>query len=304
MTIKEASKLWDLSERRIRKLAQEGRIVGAIKTGGIWHIPLNANKPIDKRFKTDFKYILNLTEKDFIELDNKLNLLNSKRPLSKDLIEMLRDSDILDWTYNSNAIEGNSLTLKETKVVLEGITIGGKSVIEHLEVINHRDVIYYLEELIKNKNSLKGHDIKTIHNLILKGIDDKNAGVYRNKNVLISGATSKPCDYIKVSEGIERLMNLYPTWSNLHPIVRSTLLHGEFVFIHPFIDGNGRTARLLMNFEVMKCGFVPIIITKEKRIKYYEALDKAMTSRDYTDFVKLIIEEELKNLDKYLEVLN
>lgn len=102
---------------------------------------------------------------------------------------------------------------------------------------------------------------------------------------------------------MEQLIYKYQTWDNYHPLIRSALLHGEFVFIHPFIDGNGRTARLLMNFEAMKNGYLPIILRKDLRIKYYEAFDKASTTRDYTDFIKLIVEEKKRMLNKYLDLL-
>ena len=112
-----------------------------------------------------------------------------------------------------------------------------------------------------------------------------------------------PVDYVKVSEEMEKLIYRYKNWYKYHPLVRAALLHGEFVFIHPFVDGNGRTARLLMNFEAMKNGYLPIIIKADLKAKYYDSLDKAMVEHDYTDFIKLIVEEENKILDKYLDVI-
>ena len=304
MTTKEASILWNISERRIRQLLTDGRIVGAIKVGTTWNIPQDSVKPEDKRLKPESpKFIIDLPNNYFDEIDRKKKLVDSKRPLAKETLKSLRESNILDWTYNSNAIEGNTLTLRETKVVLEGITIGGKSMKEHLEITNHREAIYFLEDLIKNKELMNEWNIKNIHRLILKEIDNDNAGIYRTENVTISGATHIPPTHYKVKEEMERLIILYNSWSNYHPIVRSALLHGEFVKIHPFIDGNGRTSRLLMNFEVMKKGYLPIIIKAESRLSYYDALDKASVKGDYTDFVKLIAELENNMLDKYLEIL-
>ena len=206
-------------------------------------------------------------------------------------------------TYNSNGIEGNTLTLKETKVVLEGITIGGKSVREHLEAINHENAIEYLKELIGAKSEISEWNIKGLHQLVLKGIDDENAGRYRNYDVIISGAQHRPPQYIKVPELMEKLIMNYYEWDKYHPIVRSALLHGELVKIHPFVDGNGRTSRLIMNMELMRSGYVPVIIKKDNRLKYYETLDKAHTIGDYTDFVKLVTKAENEMLDRYLEVL-
>lgn len=304
MTTKEAAKKWNISERRIRQLIQDGRIEGAEKIGTTWNIPDDTNKPIDKRLKDEeIEFKINLPENYFKEVDDKLAKLNSKRPLPKSTLKSLEEKNILDWTYNSNAIEGNTLTLRETKVVLEGITVGGKSVKEHLEVINHKEAILFLEDLVKKNLCLSEWNIKNIHTLILKEIDNTNAGKYRLENVVISGASQKPIDYIKVPEEMEKLMNKYEEWDKYHPLIRSALLHGEFVFIHPFIDGNGRTARLLMNFEAMKNGYLPIILKAEIRAKYYDALDKAMVEHDYTDFIKLIVDEENKILDQYLEVI-
>lgn len=304
MQIKEASEKWNISERRIRQLIQDGRIDGAEKIGISWNIPDDTNKPIDKRVKDDeVDFKINLPEEYFKEVDEKLAILNSKRPLAKETLKSLEKNNILDWTYNSNAIEGNTLTLRETKVVLEGITVGGKSVKEHLEVINHREAILFLEELVKNDSAITEWNIKNLHALILKEIDNDNAGKYRSENVLISGASQVPVDYVKVSEEMEKLIYRYKNWYKYHPLVRAALLHGEFVFIHPFVDGNGRTARLLMNFEAMKKGYLPIIIKADLKAKYYDSLDKAMVEHDYTDFIKLIVEEENKILDKYLDVI-
>lgn len=303
MQIKEASEKWNISERRIRQLIQDRRIEGAEKIGTTWIIPDDTNKPVDKRFKDEIEFKIDLLEDYFKEVDEKLAKLNSKRPLPEATLKSLEENNILDWTYNSNAIEGNTLTLRETKVVLEGITIGGKSVKEHLEVINHKDAILFLEDLVKSDVDISEWNIKNIHSLILKEIDNENAGRYRLENVKISGASQVPTNYIKVPEEMERLINRYESWKQYHPLIRAALLHGEFVFIHPFVDGNGRTARLLMNFEAIKNGYLPIILKADIRAKYYDALDKAMVSRDYTDFIKLIVEEENKILDQYLDVI-
>ena len=303
MTIKEASEKWDISERRIRQLIQDGRILGAKKIGSAWYIPNDAGKPIDKRVKEEIEFKIDLPEDYFKEVDEKLTKLNSKRPLSKEATESLQNAINLEWTYNSNGIEGNTLTLKETKVVLEGITIGGKSVKEHLEAINHENAIEYLDGLTKDKSEISEWNIKGLHQLILKGIDDDNAGRYRNHNVIISGAKHRPPEYIKVPELMEKLMMNYDEWDKYHPIIRAALLHGELVKIHPFIDGNGRTSRLIMNMDLMISGYVPVIIKKDNRLKYYEALDKAHTTGDYTDFVKIITEAENEMLDRYLDVV-
>ena len=305
MLIKEASEKWKISERRIRQLIRDGRIQGAEKMGTTWNIPDDTNKPVDKRFKDiEIKYVINLKDNYFKEIDEKIAKLNKKRPLPAATLQSLKESNILDWTYNSNAIEGNTLTLRETKVVLEGITIGGKSVKEHLEVINHKEAILFLEDLVSKDINLSEWDIKNIQALVFKEIDSNNAGKFRLLDVKVSGATWIPTNYVKVPTEMEKMIFSYKEWKKYHPLIRAALLHGEFVFIHPFVDGNGRTARLLMNYEAMKNGYLPIIIENNKKAKYYDALDKAVTTHDYTDFVKIIIEAENKILDQYLELMS
>ena len=305
MTTKEAVEKWNISERRIRQLLQDGRIEGAVKVGNSWNIPINAEKPVDKRIikPDDNKFIIDLDDNYFDEVDSLKNKLDSKRPIPKETLKSLRESINLEWTYNSNGIEGNTLTLRETQVVLEGITVGGKSIKEHLEAINHEKAILFLDDLVKDNEPISEWNIKNIHQLILKDIDNENAGRYRKENVTIKGATHIPPDYLKVPELMEKLILTYNTWNEYHPIIQAALLHGELVKIHPFVDGNGRTSRLLMNLVLMNNGYNPVIIKKESRLKYYEALDKAHTTGNYTDFVKLVTELEIEMLKKYIELL-
>jgi len=305
MTTKEAVQKWNISERRIRQLLQDGRIEGAVKVGNNWNIPINSNKPADKRSvkldNTEFKF--DLPDNYFDKVDKLNKELNSKRPISKETLKSLKESINLEWTYNSNGIEGNTLTLRETQVVLEGITVGGKSLKEHLEAINHEQAILFLDDLIKDKEPVTEWNIKNIHQLVLKEIDDDNAGKYRDENVKIKGATHTPPDYLIVPELMEKLIINYEDWKKYHPIIRAALLHGELVKIHPFVDGNDRTSRLVMNLSLMNSGYLPVIVKKDKRLEYYNALDKAHTTGDYTDFVKLVTELEIEMLNKYLELL-
>lgn len=305
MTTKEAAEKWNISERRIRQLLEDGRIEGAVKVGTNWNIPVDANKPVDKRVikLNDNKFIIDLDDNYFAEVDSLKKELDSKRPIPKETLKSLKESINLEWTYNSNGIEGNTLTLRETQVVLEGITVGGKSIKEHLEAINHDKAIWFLNDLVKDNEPISEWNIKSIHQLILKDIDNEHAGRYRKENVTIKGATHIPPDYIKVPELTEKLILTYKTWNKYHPIIRAALLHGELVKIHPFVDGNGRTSRLLMNLDLMNNGYNPVIIKKESRLKYYEALDKAHTTGNYTDFVKLVTKLEVEMLKKYLNLL-
>jgi Fic family protein len=238
------------------------------------------------------------------QLDDLKQTLDSYRPLQKEIVSNLHEDLVLRWTYNSNAIEGNTLTLKETKVVLEGITIGGKTLREHFEALNHREAIYFVEDLVIKDEALSEGQIKSIHQLILKNIDDEHAGVYRNTNVIISGADHIPPDALHV----ESEMQAFVTWykqkaGSLHPVERAARVHTDFVKIHPFVDGNGRTSRLLMNLELMKAGFPPVVLPLEKRLDYYEALDTAHTKNDYEPFLGLIAEVVEAGFKPYWQAL-
>jgi len=303
ISVKETSDKWHISERRIRLLCSESRIGGAVKIGSSWSIPLEASKPFDARESNKKKYIG--LEYDFGLIDRLKESIDARRPFSENLAKSLHEKLIVEWTYNSNAIEGNTLTMSETKVVLEGITIGGKSVVEHLETINHREAILFIEELISNRDQLSEWNIKNIHALILKEIDNKNAGKYREENVLISGAKHIPPTHFEINYLMQKMIAEYQSeLMKFHPIVRATLLHGEFVKIHPFIDGNGRTARLLLNFELMKNGYTPIIIRKVQRANYYDALDFAHTTMNYSPFIKLVSELVIESENLWLSVLD
>lgn len=230
--------------------------------------------------------------------------LDAARPLSKHTLRTLQEKLFLEWTYNSNAIEGNTLTLNETKVVLEGITVGGKTLREHLEVINHRDAIRYVEEIVRQEEPLSEWQIKNLHRLVLKGIDNAYAGTYREEQVFISGAEHVPPAPYLIQEKMEQMMKWYKDkGDSLHPIERGAMLHVMFVGIHPFIDGNGRTARLLLNLELMKDGYPPVIIKVENRLAYYEALVKAHTTEDYSDFISLVKAEVEDSLNLYLQAI-
>lgn len=303
MSISEAREKWKISDRRIRLLCTQGRIEGAIKFGRNWSIPIDGVKPSDAR--VGVKKLYKGLSFDFSYIDSMKKKIDQHRPFSKGLADSLREKLIVEWTYNSNAIEGNALTLSETKVVLEGITIGGKSIVEHLEAINHREAILFLEDLILSNESLTEWNIKNIHALILKEIDNQNAGRYRMENVVISGAVHIPPKYFEINDLMQRLIFEYKDeWQVYHPVVRATLLHGEFVKIHPFIDGNGRTSRLLLNFELMKTGYTPIIIKKENRAKYYEVLDYAHTTMDYGPFLEFVAELVTESQKLWLSLLD
>lgn len=238
----------------------------------------------------------------FTQIDHKKKILDSRKPFPTHTLASLREKLLVEWTYHSNAIEGNTLTLSETKVVLEGITVGGKTLREHLEVINHREAILYIEEIIRNQEELSEWQIKNIHAIVLKGIIPSEAGRYRQENVFISGAEHVPPDFLQVPEQMQAMMEWYhEEGQKRHAVERAAILHSDFVKIHPFVDGNGRTARLLLNFELMKAGFVPIVMKKEKRLDYYNALDYSHVTGKYQDFINLVALSVENMLDFYLQ---
>ena len=238
-----------------------------------------------------------MNEKLLNSIIGKKKELDSHRPLNASIVRKLKEQFALEWTYNSNAIEGNTLSLQETEIVLNsGVTIGGKTVNEHLEAINHREGIIQIEKIIQNQQELTENVIKDIHRIILKGIDDLEAGCYRRTNVRIVGARMIPPQAVK----IDRLMNELMTWYYENMTVLSipelsAQFHYKFVCIHPFIDGNGRVARLLMNLILMKNGYPPTVILKVDRKKYYRVLNEGNLGNliPFIDFIGRAIERSL-----------
>jgi Fic family protein len=222
----------------------------------------------------------------FPVIDRLKATLDQHRPLDPAIVRNLREDLIVRWTYHSNAIEGNTLTLQETKVAMEGIAIGGKTIREHLEVVNHKNAILLLEDLVRKNEPLTEWTIKSLHQLILKGIDDGNAGRYRTVNVRIAGAEHLPPDQVLVPELMERFISWYRDEAMaLHPVERAARVHSEFVKIHPFVDGNGRTGRLLMNLELMKAGYPAAVLPVDVRLAYYTFLEEAHVKGNAEPFI-------------------
>ena len=241
----------------------------------------------------------------FASLDALKARLDAHRPLPPDVVSHIREDMRVRFTYHSNAIEGNTLSMSETKAVLEdGITIGGKSLKEHLEAVGHSHAIDYMEALVQKDEALTERTLKEIHNLILRNIDGANAGTYRRMNVLISGAGQIPPPAERVLEKMEAFFRWYGAARGaLHPVEFAARVHADFVNIHPFKDGNGRTARLIMNFELMRAGFPTVIVPVDARPDYYRNLDSAATQGDYLPFVMQIAELAQKSFAPYWALL-
>ncbi|MBU2635323.1 Fic family protein [Patescibacteria group bacterium] len=234
----------------------------------------------------------------------KKETLDKARPLPKIVLRRLQEDMIVEWTYHSNAIEGNTLTLGETKLVLEqGITIKGKSLKEHFEATNHKEAILFLLRILKQKKRITLDLIDQTHKIILKNIEKEYAGVYRAGQVRILGANFIPPNYIKVPQLMRELIRWFYDKSNkLSVIDTAALFHYKFVAIHPYYDGNGRTARLLMNLILMQQGYPPVIISKIDRKKYLNALYEA-NKKNFKPIVLLTAISLEKSLDRYLSAI-
>lgn len=222
--------------------------------------------------------------------------LDKKRPLSQSVLKRIKENYLIKNTYNSNAIEGNTLTEMETRVIIEtGITVAKKTLREHLEVKNHAEALQYIEELKDEK--LSEFTIKSIHSIILDGIDRNNAGKYRKLDVEINGASHPVTPNYLVSDKMSELLKWYveetPT---IDRVIQFTC---KFINIHPFIDGNGRTSRLLTNLELLKLGYPPITILAIDRLEYYQALDKSYYG-DYGSAYDFFYDNIIKALEEYL----
>lgn len=229
--------------------------------------------------------------------------LDAASPLPLHTLESLREALTLEWTYNANAIEGNSLTLPETKIVLAGIAVGGKTLREHFEALNHRDAIRYAEEIVGHNEALSESQIRHIHGRVLKNIDDNEAGQYRRMNITTTSGSMTLPDLSQLPLEMAGLVDWHAGASAMHPIVRAAELHARFAKISPFVAGNGRIGRLLANLELMKSGYPPAIIRIEDRSAYHEALGKACGAGDYGAITRLIAEAVRRTLQTYLNVL-
>jgi len=293
MTVKQAAEKWGISDRRVRILCTEGKIPGAFQEGRGWKIPQDAIKPSDGRYKSTANLL------DMI--DNKKEELDTRRPLTEGEVERLTEEFVVEYTYNSNAIEGNTLTLRETDMVLRGLTIDKKPLKDHMEAVGHKEAFDYVNELVKDKTPLSESIIKHIHFLVLADKKD-DRGVYRRVPVRIMGAKHEPVQPYLIEPRMEQLLQSYQE-STEHIIPRLARFHIEFEGIHPFIDGNGRTGRLLVNLELMKAGYPPIDIKFTDRISYYNAFDEYHVKHNLSAMEKLFAGYINQRLDMYLSIL-
>ena len=293
MTVKQAAEKWGISDRRVRILCAEGKVSGVIRKGRRWMIPVDTRKPVDGRFKAE--------ESLLAAIDRKKSELDTRRPLTEGEVERLTEEFIIEYTYNSNAIEGNTLTLRETDMVLRGLTIDRKPLKDHMEAVGHKEAFDFVRDLVKEQVPLSESIIKRIHYLVLAD-KREDRGVYRRVPVKIMGAKHEPAQPYLIQPKMEQLLEDYKNNTD-HIIPRLARFHIEFEGIHPFIDGNGRTGRLLVNLELMKAGYPPIDIKFADRISYYNAFDEYHVKHDLGVMEKLFAGYVNARLDNYLMML-
>ena len=293
MTVKQAAEKWGISDRRIRVLCSEGKIPGAYQEGRGWKIPTDAEKPADGRYRSK--------ESILLRIDKKKKELDGRRPLTDGEGARLNEEFIVEYTYNSNAIEGNTLTLRETDLVLRGLTIDQKPLKDHMEAVGHKEAFEYVSELVKDNVPISENVIKQIHFLVLADKKD-DRGVYRRVPVRIMGAQHEPVQPYLIEPKMEQLLRDFKE-SSEHIVTKLARFHIEFEGIHPFIDGNGRTGRLLVNLVLMKAGYPPIDIKFTDRITYYNAFDEYHVKHNLSAMETLFERYVEARLDKYLKIL-
>lgn len=300
LKVSEIAVRWGISTRRVRQLCADGRIPGMIRKGNLYMIPADAVQPADARAyaKTSGKRMY-----QFVEIDALQKEMAAMRPLSPAEVAALRDEFLVEHTYNSNAIEGNTLTMKETALALQGITIDRKPLKDHLEVVGYKDAYEYVEQLVREKRTLTANEICNIHSLVLADRRE-DRGRWRRVPVRIAGASTVPVQPYQIEPMIDALLCDYTTtYRALHTIERVTLFHLRFESIHPFIDGNGRTGRLLLNLQLMQDGFLPINVKYADRRRYYEAFEDYAISSSPMLMTTLIADYLQERLRTMLDIL-
>jgi Fic family protein len=248
----------------------------------------------------EVKYVVGV-EFMFREIEEKKNAMYREMPLPPEKMKGIRESLLLDWICNSNAIDGNTLTVNEIKEVLAGVMVGGRTLVEHIEANNHSEAISYVEELVSDGESLSEWKIKMIHKLLMKDIDNENAGEYRKENIIPSRAYYIPPEARIVPDKMDGLIKWHRSEAQkLHPIESAAQLHNDFLKIHPFGSSDGKIARILMNFELMKNGYPPISILQEKKTQYNDAIDDANMAGQHTKMINLINQELNRSMDLFI----
>ena len=299
--VSEAAAKWGLSARRVRVLCADGRIGGVVRKGNLYMIPADALRPSDGRSQrtstSDHKSLLN-------RIDQLKANLSQFRPLTPAETEALRQEFIVEHTYNSNAIEGNTLTLQETQLVLQGITIDQKPLKDHLEAVGYKEAYEYMEQMAREQRELTLYENCSIHSLVLADRQE-DRGRFRRVPVRIAGALTTPVQPYQIEPMVSALLaDMDSLYRHLHVVEKVALFHLRFEAIHPFIDGNGRTGRLLMNLQLIKAGYPPINVKFSDRRRYYQAFDDYARSGSPDTMTTLIAEYLEQRLQSMTDILN
>lgn len=248
---------------------------------------------------------------DILSKIKKLDALQNKwielKPLNGIQLTKMKEFFNIQYTHQSNQIEGNTLSLQETMLVVsDGLTISGKSMKEHLEAVNHSEAIDYIGDLVSGSIDFSKRVLLDLHSLILRSIDQKYAGIYRDVPVRITGSEHEPPSPHRLEKLMEDYFIFYErNKKTLHPVILAAEMHERLVSIHPFIDGNGRTSRLVMNFHLLKNGYTVTSLKGDRasRLEYYRSLEECQVDNNYERFYNLIIDRAIFSLEEHLSMV-
>ena len=298
MDVATAARIWGMGERWARMLCQRGRVAGAVLQGGTYRIPEGAPRPFDMR-------TLRNMPKGYGDLLARVDELRAKlgqrRPLTEGELQRLREEFLIEHTYDSNAIEGNGLTLRETALVLSGVTIEGRPLKDHLEAVGHKEAFLFIQDQIDAP--LSGALFRQIHALVLMDRPSYR-GAWRDIRVAIAGSPHRPPDPVLIPRLIDDLLKRHEAReARMHPLHSASLFHLELEEIHPFVDGNGRTGRLILDLMLMRRGYLPVNVKFEDRARYYDAFDAHLRGEGPGRMALLIAEREEDRLRRWLDAL-
>lgn len=292
--VSQVAEKWGISARRVRFLCAEGKVDGVIRKGKLYLVPETAMKPMDGRMsKTNI----------IAEAEYKKECLNKMCPFTYGEAERLIREFTVEFTYNSDAFEGNSLTLRETAMVLEGMTVEQRTLKDHLEAVGHRDAFLYVMDIASGRKSLNDSIIKTINSLVLIN-QPEDKGVYRRIPINIMSSAIVPVKPHLIEGSMEDLLKKNEERKKTMGVIeRIALFHLEFEGIHPFVSGNGKTGRLIMNLELLQNGYPAVSIKFSDRKRYYDAFDSFYRDDDPNRMINLVAEYVDESLNRYLDVL-
>lgn len=291
ISVQETANKWGLSTRRVRALCENKQIKGVTKVGRSWNIPADAKKPRDPRVKVDFSN----------EVKRNISKLNTLRKLTEGEKERLKDDYLVEYIFNSNAFAGNGLTKQDTLMILKGASLEGRKIKETLEVISQKEAFEEVINLSKENKPLNENTIKRLHYILLSD-KPQDRGEYRKVETTIF-SKFKTAEPKHIAGQVEELLKLHNYSKDGDIIKKISLFHIIFESIHPFIDANGRLGRLLINLELMKNGYPPIVIRVEDMQKYYNAFEACLENGDLSIMEDLLGECLNDSIEKYIKLL-